>query len=147
MICFRVTLNGDRLVTAGIPGHSVLAANVTWVHRMPNPNRTTPDKELTLHVGGLDSDGAPKGRVHLDWVNRALSSGDVVELRVLESNSPDAPATRRVWPQDEGSKRQRLSEYRERRKDLDVAIARLERGITKERKPRKRKRRLSGGSG
>ena len=78
MIGFEVLLNGQRLCVAGA-GDGVLSAIVSSV-----PARN----ELRLEVGGLME------QAHLTWpVPRGLAVGDEVIVRVVETQTPDAPAS------------------------------------------------------
>jgi len=88
MIAFQVSLNGERLCTAGVGDKGVLSAIVTWVLRtadgVPSPS------ELSLSVGGLAADA------HLEWpAPRHLAVGDEVTVRIVEAAEADPPARER----------------------------------------------------
>jgi hypothetical protein len=79
-LCFEVTINQDNPVAAGAPEANVLSAIVSYV---------TERNELTLEVGGLASNSE-----RLDWISRDLKVGDVMVIRIVESNAPDPPVKR-----------------------------------------------------
>ena len=62
MIGFRIVVNGKQLVTAGLTGHHVVSAILSYVVRDPARKAEWPDprsfveRELEFSVGGLDSD-------------------------------------------------------------------------------------------
>src|SRR4051812_41960704 len=85
MTAFEVSVNGEPLCVAGIPGDCVLDVIINHVKR--NLDRD----ELDLHVGGLVS---PIGE-HVDWANIELNTGDEVRVRVVESDWADEPKKRR----------------------------------------------------
>jgi hypothetical protein len=87
MIAFTVELNGTPLCTAGIGDAGVLTTILTWVKR-----KTDQSEELTLEVGGLGYE--PDGDVHLKWVNRQLTVGDELCVRVIEADEVDVPKVR-----------------------------------------------------
>ena len=96
MIAFRIKVNGKRVATAGLPGHHVLSAILTSVHRDTSVeagwrSEDFPERELRFDVGGLD---VPR-REHLDWFSRRLQAGDRIELEILDTDEVDRPVRRR----------------------------------------------------
>ena len=93
MICFELQLNGRPLTTAGIPGFAVLTSSVTWVQRKPRHSSALDAKELTLHLGGLDSNSEEADGVHLHSNGKgsgaqsttSKSTGDRELLLIVES--------------------------------------------------------------
>ena len=86
---------------AGIDGHGVLSANVTWIQRSVEDLRARrrldpyEDEEewlapvLELTVGGMDANE------FLTWIgHRALQIGDEVEVRWLQKGEFDEPTER-----------------------------------------------------
>jgi hypothetical protein len=140
MICFALELNGRRLKTAGIAGHAVLSSNVTWVQRHPRHAAKLGATELSLHLGGLDSN-SESGGTHLNWVDQKLKVGDRVVLRVLERDRSD-PATSQhdEFTSEEldrdrvQSARHYLKEYRRQRVVLDRMIREAEKVIAESNK-------------
>lgn len=93
MIAFEVTVNGQRVCTAGIDEWGVLTAILSWVRRRSEQSEdgSKVEEELTLDVGGLDST-TPE---HLKWMVSALQVGDTVSVRVVETEVVDPPKERR----------------------------------------------------
>ena len=79
-LCFEVSVNDDVPVLAGLADASVLVAALTFVRERG---------ELDLKVGGMleRSD-------HVDWLDRELKQGDVVTIRIVDSDQPSQPITR-----------------------------------------------------
>lgn len=135
MICFALELNGRRLKTAGIAGYAVLSSSVTWVQRHPRDAAKVGATELTLNLGGLDSN-AETGGTHLTWVDQKLKVGDRVVLRVIERDRSD-PATSQhdEFTSEEldrdrvQSARHYLKEHRRQRAVLDRMIRRAQKVI------------------
>ena len=82
-------------MTAGADDLSVLTAIVTAVGKL-GPNSAgaahrEDDYELELTLGGLTSrtKGAPNE--HLDWAKRTLKPGDVVTVKLVETDEADLP--------------------------------------------------------
>jgi hypothetical protein len=92
MKAFEVSLNGQRLCTAGAGDDGVLATGITWVGGSP----PRPASELTFRVGGIDSATGE----YLDWPVPQVNVGDEITIRIVETESID-PANRR--PKAEGS--------------------------------------------
>lgn len=92
MIVFKVSLNGDEICTAGVRGFGVVSAIVTWVRRKPEKSRDrkSVEEELTVEVGGLDSDAGE----HVKWLARHLHAGDRITVEVVEAESVDKPKRR-----------------------------------------------------
>jgi hypothetical protein len=79
-MCFEVSVNAGTPVLAGSADATVLTAIVTFVRE---------HAELELKVGGLLDD-----RDHVDWVDRPLKQGDVVIIRIVDSDQPSQPIAR-----------------------------------------------------
>jgi hypothetical protein len=93
VIAFAVSLDGERLCTAGLPRKGVLTAVVDWVSRRADaqpPESGLPVEELELHVGGLDS-GSEE---HLTWYHGAIPKGSEVVIKILETAEVDQPKSR-----------------------------------------------------
>ena len=81
MIGLEVSLNGRRLCTAGAGDVGVVTAIVSSVAKR---------KALELEIGGLAED------VDMKWaVPQSLAVGDEVNIRIVETDEPDPPATTR----------------------------------------------------
>ena len=80
-LCFKVTINNEPPITAGLPDLKVLTACLTCV-----PARD----ELEFHVDGmLDRSD------HVTWLERAVRLGDVVTIRIEDSEEAAEPVERR----------------------------------------------------
>jgi len=100
MICFEVRINDEPTLIAGDSEISVLTAILTHV-----PRRS----ELELTVGGLIS-SFDLGNEHLRWHDRPLQVGDVVQLRIVESERASEP-TQRIKDDPELVERSRRRYY------------------------------------
>jgi hypothetical protein len=106
MLAFRFRLNGRDPVTAGIPGDHVVSIVVSSVVRGAVAKAAWPPhipfrrRELTLHVGGLNSDE----RAHVDWLNTRLKIGDKIVIDVVDALSVDPPRRHRPRKKKQESK-------------------------------------------
>jgi|SRR5215831_15819923 len=87
MVCLELELNGQKLARGGLPGFAVVTSIVTWVRSCREP-----EGKLTLSLTGLDSNSEPGE--HVGWAGEMLKTGDVVTIRVLESDEADPPLSR-----------------------------------------------------
>ena len=91
MVCFEVSLNGERVCLAGIGGAGVLMANlVLGAKAAPPAEGAEGVDDLALHTGGLRHD---EGDVtaHVHWARQVVRVGDEITIRVVESEACDAP--------------------------------------------------------
>ncbi len=79
-LCFEVTLNNDPPILAGLRDLKVLTAILSFVAER---------NELDLDVGGMVDRSD-----HVRWLQRDLRRGDVVTIRIVDSDEPTEPATR-----------------------------------------------------
>lgn len=84
-ICFEVRINDEQPTVAGLADINVLTALFTFV---------AAHRELSLRVGGLISRSEHDSE-HLEWLERDLTPGDAVTIRIVESDAPAEPAERR----------------------------------------------------
>lgn len=144
MICFEVSLNGQRLATGGIPGFAVLSTVVSWVRSRHRPEPYRSSGVLDFHLGGLDAN--PRRHAdhrHLEWVRRDVALGDVVQVRVLEAESADPPLTRQSFSEVKSARRSNryyLKEHLKRRKEIDAVIVRLRRHVRKEEQEKQKRK-------
>ena len=99
MIAFEVTANGEKVCTAGVGKLGVLSAILSWVGReaplkSPYSEELWPAEELKLEVGGL-AGNAKDGHENLKWMSGDLRPGDVITIRVLETDTADVPRVRK----------------------------------------------------
>ncbi len=83
MRAFKVSLNGKKLCLAGVGGHGVLSAIISWV-------AGDRGEDLFIEVGGLANEE------HIDWVKqKPLRVGDEICIKIVELGSADEPVRRR----------------------------------------------------
>ena len=99
MIALEVRKNGKRVCIAGADDLAVLTASVTAVGKLgkktvpARPDETT--GEIHYFVGGLTGRPDRNKDVHLRWQSAAaLKVGDVVEVRILETQKVDRAKSR-----------------------------------------------------
>ena len=93
MIAFEVSLNGTALFRAGVADCGVVTAIARCVRREreqahPETGEIYPKEELVLDVGGL------AGGEHLRWPSQQLRQNDAITIRVIKTDSVDAPSSR-----------------------------------------------------
>ncbi len=99
MIALEVRKNGRRVCIAGADDLAVLTTSVTAVGKLGKktiplrPDETT--GEVHYSVGGLTSRPDPSKDVHMRWQSVAsLKVGDVIEVRILETQKVDRAKSR-----------------------------------------------------
>jgi hypothetical protein len=104
MIALEIKLNGKRICVAGAEDLGVLTAQISAVGKLGKKTVSARSGETTsaifYSVGGLTSLAEAKNDVHLRWKSVApLKIGDVVEVRILETEKVDrAPSRTRAKP-------------------------------------------------
>jgi hypothetical protein len=86
VLCLEVTINGERRVMAGVATAETLSASVS-VH----PGF---DQAWIKVDGEIAPEGQPKADAH--WLTSGAALGDVVQIRLVESNDPTTPSLGRV---------------------------------------------------
>lgn len=95
MIAIEVTLNGERLCSAGVGTEGVLTAILSWVRRRGEDN-----EECRLEVGGM------KSSAHVKWLQENLSVGDEVGIKILDRTEVDPPSVTEPFRPAEDLKKQ-----------------------------------------
>ncbi len=98
MICFEVSVNGNRLFTAGVP-FGVLTAGLD---AMTTPAAAAADagvQSLHLYIGGQTSARGLKEQVYWGRL-KPLHVGDQVSIRIIASDRCDEPTWREPAPQE-----------------------------------------------
>ena len=91
MIGFRVQLNRDEAVTAGLGGDHVVSVIVTSTEKDPSRRPPgTPPNEQRVHVGGLRV-GADGSLNHMLWFDNSLKVGDKITIEVVDASAVDVP--------------------------------------------------------
>jgi len=80
---FEVSLNGNRVCTAGIEGGGVVALTVNYVSGGYGD-------ELFFNIGGL----VTAAQEHLLWDGGKLNVGDELHVKVVDTVAVDEPTTR-----------------------------------------------------
>ncbi|HYG22615.1 MAG TPA: hypothetical protein VEH04_07535 [Verrucomicrobiae bacterium] len=90
MIAFELYLNGKKVCTAGVGDLGVLSSCLVWRGAQPYQKGGSPVSEyIKVDVGGLAGSGE-----HLWWVERNLKRGEVVAIKVVETDRVDKPRKR-----------------------------------------------------
>ncbi|MCP4640241.1 MAG: hypothetical protein GY851_07415 [bacterium] len=125
MIVFEVSLNGKLLARVGQEDVSVLSAIVSAAGALGPASTGTiagqTEQELHLHAGGLSCEKDGMEGVHLNWVEEALSIGDEITVRLVDSEKADEPKPHWSREQFAASKKThggRQRDYYERAKEV-----------------------------
>ena len=79
MQALEVSINGRRICVAGTTPNKVLATGVSWAARDPN---------WKFNIGGMVGGDSNE---HFAWDVPSLKIGDIVSIRVIETESCDSP--------------------------------------------------------
>jgi hypothetical protein len=87
MIALEIYSNGKRVCTVGPEGLEILSAAATWL-----------ESGLTwdFRVRGITNERGYEE--YLNWMDKNLSVGDTVTLKVVETDEPDEPKRRYRTP-------------------------------------------------
>ena len=93
MKCFEITINGEKVCTAGVGDDGVLTSIVSLVKSSNASDETgeSQDSEnLDLRVHGLTNRefGVPE---HREWLHQELAVGDEIVIRIIEASVCDEP--------------------------------------------------------
>ena len=100
MKCFEVTINGEKVCTAGIGDDGVLTSIVSFVMRSNTSDKAgeSPNdksESLDLRVGGLANREA-SATEHVEWLHQGLTVGDEIVIRIIEATVCDEPKSKEV---------------------------------------------------
>ena len=118
MICFEVSVNGNRLCTAGVGQYGVLTAILTWVWSKAEEASLAHEERKEkpdLHIGGLVNEE------HVNWLENPflLSVGDVVAIKVINAQSVDEPARRESSVDPESARSNRYFLYQQYKQEFE----------------------------
>ena len=118
MICFEVSVNGNRLCTAGVGEDGVLTAILSWVWSQSeeaDPANEERKEKPDLHVGGLMNEE------HVSWLENPflISVGDVVTIKVIKSQSIDEPSSRQSRVDPERARSNRYFLYQQYKREFE----------------------------
>ena len=109
MLVLEVTVNGKRTCVAGTEDLAVLTANVTACGRLGSktvPQREDETVDIFYSVGGLTGRRKPENDVHVRWKSvEPLAVGDVVQIRVLDSQTADRAKSRKCANREKARKK------------------------------------------
>lgn len=88
MICFEIHINGQKICLAGVGDNGVLSAMANF--------RVSDDSQRTYcSVGGIVKIDAETSQ-QIEWLDRELSVGDVLTIKVVEAETYDMPPSQQV---------------------------------------------------
>ena len=94
MKCFEVTINGQKVCTAGIGDYGVLNSVLSFIGSKESSDQT-PSESLELTISGVATStvGATDA---VEWLQRDLVVGDEILIRIIEASECDQPASKEV---------------------------------------------------
>src|SRR5437867_3068660 len=108
MIALEIKLNGKLVCIAGADDLAVLSAHVTACGTLgkktvpARPDETS--REIHYSVGGLTGRSDPKKDVQVSWQSiTPLRVGDIIEVRILETEKVDRAKSRTKAKRERGS--------------------------------------------
>lgn len=117
MIAFEVSLNGKRVCVAGMDDLAVLSTIIAAGGKLgPKTTFSRPgdaSSRVYYSVGGLTGRKNPSKDVHVSWKSVTdLAVGDVLQVRVLETDIVDKPKRRKNAEKNRLRDRKRMARYR-----------------------------------
>lgn len=108
MIAFRIHINREEAVIAGLSGQHVVSIHADWRERCENSQRSSESPTgFRLSASGLRTSEDGSG-THISWLSTPLTVGDEITIAVVE-----VPASEISPPTDE-RRGTGVSESRER---------------------------------
>jgi len=102
MKCFEVTINGQKVCTAGIGDDGVLTSILSLVAKTqtaseltPGSGNESPSESLNLRVSGLATSAVGVNEA-VEWLHRDLEVGDEIVIRIIEAPDCDEPTSKEV---------------------------------------------------
>jgi len=98
MKCFEVTINGERVCTAGVGDDGVLTSILSLVMSsnasdQNGESQNDNSENLDLRVGGLANREHGVSE-HVEWLHQSLAVGDEIVIRIIEASACDEPETK-----------------------------------------------------
>ncbi len=107
MLVLEVTVNGRQICVAGTDDLAVLTANVTACGKLgfkTVPSHEDETVDIFYSVGGLTGRQKPETDVYVRWMSvEPLAVGDIVQIKVLESQTADRSKSRKRANREKGS--------------------------------------------
>jgi hypothetical protein len=88
MICFEIYINGQKVCLAGVGSDGVLSAMATFIASSKSQN-------TDFRVSGLSKVDAETSQ-QIEWLDRELSIGDVLTIKVVETENYDIPPSQKI---------------------------------------------------
>lgn len=126
MLAFEILINGKKVATIGQEDMSILSTTIVASQGNQTGNV---GNYVRLSLGGMSHE-LPEGfSQHFRWGNRNLSTGDRVELNVIETSHIDQPTKRyrsdsKIQESpftDQEMKAMRYEDYLELRKEFETS--------------------------
>lgn len=100
MKCFEVTINGEKVCTAGVGDDGVLTSILSLVMRSKASDESGESQKdnsdnLDLRVGGLINRESGESE-HVEWFHQGLAVGDEIMIRIIEASVCDEPDEKEV---------------------------------------------------
>ena len=100
MKCFEVTINGEKVCTAGVGDDGVLTSIVSLVMRSNasdeiGKSQNDNSENLDLRVGGLMNRESGETE-HVEWLHQGLAVGDEIVIRIIEATVCDEPENKEL---------------------------------------------------
>ncbi|MNV93431.1 hypothetical protein D3C71_1881200 [compost metagenome] len=92
MYALKISINGREPVTGGATDLCVLSAILSLTGKLgpeAEPRRDDGSVDIDLRLGGLTARANGAADEHLDWLRADLQIGDVVTIRILETDHTD----------------------------------------------------------
>jgi len=92
MYALKVSINGREPVTGGATDLCVLSAILSLTGKLgpeAAPRRDDGSVDIDLRLGGLTARANGAADEHLEWLRANLQAGDVVSIRVVETDLAD----------------------------------------------------------
>lgn len=86
MICFEILVNGELACRAGADDLQSLSTLISWRRKPFKLSADLEEPNPQIIVGGVT-----EGRERPQWLEKALSVGDELTIRIVESSSADQP--------------------------------------------------------
>jgi len=86
MICFEVWINGERACVAGAEKMRSIHASLIYVNKIHGANGA-------VFMVGVDTESSESLKESASWLGRELNINDEINIKIVESGTPDKPET------------------------------------------------------